>query len=192
MLELCAQKANSLGLNARLFQQSMQYLHLPRKYRTIMVPSSSFQLLVNPPDATAAMRVFFDHLLPGGILVMPFMALYTDPSEEPTVTKDWHLAVEKTRPEDGAVIKLWSRTTYDLVQKLEHYQDRFEVIQEGRIVKSEAIELSPACRWYSQAEAVKLYREAGFVDITTLSGFTHEPAGEDDTIFCVLGSTPAS
>ena len=71
MLALCAEKAQRLGLHPRLFEQTMQELDLPRTYRTIMVPSSSFQLLTDAQDAQEAMRRFFRHLEPGGILVMP-------------------------------------------------------------------------------------------------------------------------
>ena len=31
------------------------------------------------------------------------------------------------------------------------------------------------------------YKEAGFANIRLTSEFTHEPAKESDTVFCVLG-----
>ena len=58
-----------------LYLQEMQALDLPRRYRTIIVPSSSFQLVLDPTDAAAAMARFAAHLEPGGLLVMPFIAL---------------------------------------------------------------------------------------------------------------------
>src|SRR5436190_23495097 len=51
MLELCRQKAHKRGLHPTLYQQPMEALDLSRSYRTIMVPSSSFQLLTDPHDA---------------------------------------------------------------------------------------------------------------------------------------------
>src|SRR5947199_7054179 len=40
MLAICSEKAQRLGLHARVFEQTMQGIDLPRTYRTIMVPSS--------------------------------------------------------------------------------------------------------------------------------------------------------
>jgi len=47
MLVLCREKAAALGLNPRLALQEMQDLDLPRRFRTICVPSSSFQLVLH-------------------------------------------------------------------------------------------------------------------------------------------------
>src|SRR5215210_9371140 len=41
MLAICEEKAAKLGLQPNVYQQKMQSLDLPRKYRTIIVPSSS-------------------------------------------------------------------------------------------------------------------------------------------------------
>src|SRR5271168_2093708 len=44
MLAICRVKAQQRGLQPNLYQQTMETLDLPRRYRTILVPSSSFQL----------------------------------------------------------------------------------------------------------------------------------------------------
>ena len=49
-----------------------------RRYRVVLVPSSSFRLLVEPAAAAAAMERFHDHLEPGGTLVMPWIDLAQD------------------------------------------------------------------------------------------------------------------
>src|SRR5437762_1096266 len=46
MLALCKEKAQKLGLQPTVYLQTMETLDLPRKYRTIIVPSSSFQLII--------------------------------------------------------------------------------------------------------------------------------------------------
>src|SRR5579864_3125227 len=45
MLAACRDKARRAGLEPRLFEQAMQSLDLPRRYRTMIVPACSFQLL---------------------------------------------------------------------------------------------------------------------------------------------------
>jgi SAM-dependent methyltransferase len=83
MLARCREKAGRLGLHPVLYQQSMEALALPRRYRTILVPSSSFQLVTDSDAAAAAMRRFLVHLEPGGALAMSFMPLWQagDPLE---------------------------------------------------------------------------------------------------------------
>src|SRR5687767_1710843 len=56
MLSLCRQKAEALGLQPKLYLQWMEALDLPRRYRTILVPSSSFQLVVEPQKARQAIQ----------------------------------------------------------------------------------------------------------------------------------------
>ena len=49
MLVLLQEKAEKLDLNPTVYEQEMHKLALPRKYQTILVPSSSFQLLLDEP-----------------------------------------------------------------------------------------------------------------------------------------------
>lgn len=188
MLDRCRQKGAKLGLEPRLYLQTMETLDLPRRYQTIIVPSSSFQLVTDPADAQEVMRRFFHHLLPGGVLVMPLMALYSGDSQEAEVVEEW--SRETVRPEDGATIRRWSRSRIDRINDLEHTEDRYEIILNGEIVASESRSRSPATRGYTQAQAIQLYTEAGFIDLRLTSDFTLEPAKAEDAIFCIWGSRP--
>ncbi len=184
MLALCGEKASRLDLAPRLYLQRMERLDLPRRYRTILVPSSSFQLLTDAAGAASAMRRFFAHLLPGGSLVMSFMALVEhDPS-------GWRLVAETTRPEDGAIVRRWSRSRIDRGARLEHTEDRYEVWCGEQLIGSAAHARSPATRFYTHDEAVALYRDAGFADLRLTKGFTADPADPGDRIFCVIGRRP--
>jgi ubiquinone/menaquinone biosynthesis C-methylase UbiE len=195
MLEICRQQAQKLGLHPALYQQHMEALDLPRSYRTIIVPSSSFQLITDAHDAAEAMKRFRNHLEPKGTLVMPFMIPLDWPATESNVAVDWEQVAEQVRPEDGLLIRRWSRATYDLAQQLEHTEDRYEVIREGEIIESEYHSRSPADRWYTPAQAIKLYQDAGFTSIRIFREFTYEPASPDDpvakdTVFSVVGQRP--
>jgi ubiquinone/menaquinone biosynthesis C-methylase UbiE len=190
MLEICRQKAQAPGLQPILFQQTMEALDIPRRYRTIIVPSSSFQLVTNPNDAAEAMRRFFQHLEPGGILVMPFMILCEGSTTEEIVAGEWEINEERMRPDDGVLIRRWTRYTWHIPQQLEDTEDRYEVISEGEIIDSEYYVRSPATRWYTQAQAVQLYEEASFTNIRVVSEFSQEPASEKDTLFSILGTRP--
>lgn len=195
MLEICRLKAQERGLDPRLYQQHMQALDLPRRYRTIMVPSSSFQLITDPDEADEAMKRFWHHLEPNGTLVMPFMIPWDGSARESNVVLDWKLIAEQVRPGDGLLIRRWARATYDTAQQLEHTEDRYEVIREGRVIETEHHSRSPATRWYTPTQAIKLYEDAGFTTIKILKGFSREPASASDpvakdSVFSVLGQRP--
>jgi SAM-dependent methyltransferase len=182
MLTICREKADRLGFQPRLYQQEMEELELPRRYRTIIVPSSSFQLLLHRPDAARAMGRFHDHLEPGGSLVMPFMTLGGRRGER--VGRGETQAV---RPEDGALVrKRWS-WRYDPATELEDTEDLYQVIVDGRIVAEERHVRSPATRSYTVAQARALYQDAGFEVDQILEGFTDAPAADDSRLFTIYG-----
>ena len=170
MLAICREKAAAVGLAPNLYLQEMQTLDLPRRYQTIVVPSSSFQLVLDPADATAAMERFAAQLVPGGMLVMPFIALggMGAPLEETWVA-------EAIRPEDGATIRRTAWARYDPVTQLEETRDRYEVLVGDRVVRSETHERNPATRGYTVEQATALFAAAGFDIDQVVSGFTLEP-----------------
>jgi hypothetical protein len=166
----------------------MQGLDLLHRYNVIIVPSSSFQLVTDLDEARQTMANFFKHLESGGLLIMPFMFLWREGT--PTET-DWMQDGEKVQPEEGTVIRRWSRARYDPEKQLEHTETRFEKILEGDIIHSEYHSRSPATRWYTQNQARELYLQAGFKELQFFSEFSREPAQPGDRIFCVVGSKPA-
>ncbi len=187
MLRLCREKAETMGLKPTLYEGDMETMRLPRRYQTILVPSSSFQLLIGPDQARRAMRNFFAHLLPGGWLVMPFMLLR---KEGESLVQDWEINGEKSRPEDGATVKRWSKSWFDPQSQLEHNEDRYEVIVNGVTITSEQHLRSPATRQYSQRQALDQFIAAGFVDLRMYKGFTRQQADPDDELFTICGEKP--
>jgi ubiquinone/menaquinone biosynthesis C-methylase UbiE len=191
MLALCREKARRLELSPNLHQQPMQALQLPRRYRTIFVPSSSFLLLTDPVDAGEAIRRFFAHLEPGGLLLMPFMVLWpgVEPPQHDTWSS-WFKYGQAQRPEDGATVRRNARGKYDMEQQLQHWEERYQVVVEGRVVQEEVHLTSPATRWYTQQQSIAVYREAGFVDVHSTNGFTFDPAAGDERMWTVFGTRP--
>ena len=185
MLTLCQQKAAVMGIKVVVHEGDMETMRLPRQYQTILVPSSSFQLVLEPEHARKAIQNLFNHLLPTGSLVMPFMKLWIEGYDT-----SWRQTGEKTRPSDGTTIKRWTRNWFDPENQLEHNEDRYEVIKDGITIASEHHLRSPATREYTQRQALDLYIQAGFVDLQVYKGFTHEQASEDDEIFTISGVRP--
>jgi SAM-dependent methyltransferase len=191
MLDICRDKAAALNIDVtnRLFQQQMDVLDLPRKYATILVPSSSFQLLTDKAAAAEALRRFHAHLQTSGVLVMSIMSQLWPGDRTPPHMKwtDWMKAGQKPRPEDSALIRRQTRVRYDLDNQLEHEENRYELVVEGEVVQTEEHSRIPAVRWYTQQQTIATVEAAGFTDVHLTSGFTEAPATETDTTFCVIG-----
>jgi ubiquinone/menaquinone biosynthesis C-methylase UbiE len=193
MLALCSAKAVGLGLqvDGRLFQQEMDQLALARKYATIFVPSLSIQLLTDPAAATAAMTRFRDHLADQGILALSFKSQLWPGRRTPPQMEwsAWYKLAEQPR-EDGATIRRFVRAKYDHGQQLEHEENRYEVWRDGELMEAEFHSRSPAVRWYSQSQALALFEQAGFIDLSLTSESTFDPATPDDISFKIRGTRP--
>jgi SAM-dependent methyltransferase len=185
MITRARENADRLGLTPNLYVQSMQELDLPRRYQTIIVPSSSFLHLTQATDRQEALKRFYEHLNPGGVLAMSLRVMDPDPVEV-----DWEIDSEAVRPSDGALVRRWFRCTYDVGNRLQHTEDRYEIIQDGEIVHSESYVSSPFLTWYKCSEAQEYLRQAGFSDVHAHSNFLLTPATDEDTNYVVLGKRP--
>jgi ubiquinone/menaquinone biosynthesis C-methylase UbiE len=185
MISKARENADCLGLKPNLHAQAMQNLDLPRRYQTIIVPSSSFLHLTDVADIRAALKRFYEHLIPGGMLAMSLRVLDPNPVEV-----DWEIDSEVTRPSDGALVRRWFRCHYDVKNRLQHVEDRYEIIKDDQIVHSESYVSSPFLTWYKCSEALEYLRQAGFSDVHAHSDFKFEPATDEDTNYIVLGKRP--
>lgn len=182
MLELCREKAAKAGLAPRLYQQHMEHLDLPRRYLTILIPSSSLQLVIDPASVAQAMERLVAHLEPGGVLVAPIMTLW---KQGDLLEDEW----EKTarRAEDGAIFRRVARSRFDPLTQCEATEDLYQLIVDDVVVAEELHQRSPATRSYAQQEARELFEQAGLVNIQLFKEFTGQPVEPDDSIFTLVG-----
>ena len=159
----------------------MERFELPRRYRTVIVPSSSFQLLFDEHEAIEAMRAFVAHLAPGGTLAMPFIRL------ERAYEEEW--TREATLP-DGTLVRRTSRATFDPAAGFEDTDERWDVIVAGEVVRSERKVRSPATRAWPIPAIADLYAGAGLVEVTWYSNFTRDPMRDDDEVTTVVARRP--
>lgn len=185
MLAILRAKAATAGLDVsgRIHQGAMETLAIPRTYRTILVPSSSFQLLFSDDQAAAAMAAFFGRLEPGGTLAMPFIR-FPGPADE-TWTREATLA-------DGSVVRRTSRAWYDPADGFEQTDERWDVLRDDVVVRTERKVRSPATRAWSDDAIARLFARAGFVHVEWWATFTREPATDEDEIVTVVGRRPST
>jgi SAM-dependent methyltransferase len=184
MLEICQQKAEERALEVTLYQQPMEAMAVPEKYRTILVPSSSFQLVPDLADARAALDAFHEHLLPGGAVVMSIWQILKEGNLE---WGEWWLVAEKDGFDGEMGLRRWERSSYDASAQLRHTENRYELIHNGEVVFTEFHRRSPELRVYSPRQLTAMMTVSGFSSVQAFSGFSNERAAEDDESFCVLG-----
>lgn len=182
MLDICRHKAIALGLAPTLYEQYLETLALPRKYCTIMIPSSTLQLVIDPAMAVQSLQRLAAHLLPGGIVVAPFM---TFGKPDDTRTTEWEQTA--VRADDGATFRRVGRYWYEPERECAHTEDHYQVIIDERVVAEEVHRRSPATRSYTQAQARAVFESAGFNPIKLYSAFTFDSVKADDTGFTVIG-----
>jgi ubiquinone/menaquinone biosynthesis C-methylase UbiE len=187
MLAICERKAESLGLTPKLYEQYVEKLEIPRKYRTILVPSSSLQLIIEPESVKQAMKRLHDHLLPGGVIVASIMTLWNDGA--PLESK-W----EKTavREADGVKFRRVARSRFDPASECEHTEDLYQKIIGDQVVMEELHQRSPATRSYSQSQVKELFESVGFENIQLFSEFTFDEVKPEDNLFIIIGQKPYS
>jgi len=185
MISKARESADKLGLRPNLHAQAMQNLVLPRHYQTIIVPSSSFLHLIKVEDIQEALKRFYEYLNPGGVLAMSLRVMDPNP-----VDVDWEIDSEAIRPSDGALVRRWFRCKYEEENRIQHTEDRYEIIKGDKIIHSETYISSPFLTWYKCSEAVGYLKLAGFLDVHAHSDFKFEPATDDDTSYIVLGKKP--
>ncbi len=183
MLALCHAKAAAAGLEAAIFQQEMQAVSLPRKYKTILIPSSSLQLVIAAAARDEALRRLRSYLLPGGAVVASFMTVWREgtPLES-------ERARSVVRPRDGATIRRIQRSRFNPETECEDTEDIYQVIRDAKVVEEEVHRRAPATREYSQEQARAAFASAGFGDVVLTSEFTQGPATPADFVFVVTAS----
>lgn len=103
---------------------------------------------------------------------------------------EWIQIAQALRPEDGLLLKRWERAHYDHAAQLRYTENRYELLKDDEIVYTERHTRSPELRGYTLAQLSMLLEDAEFINIRAVSGFSFEPASEDDSMFCIFGERP--
>jgi SAM-dependent methyltransferase len=183
MLERCRAKAATAGLAVEIFEQSIESLDLSRRYRFVIVPSATIQLLWERERVAVAMERLVAHLEPGGTLVASFMV----PEPRFPEWSDWAPTSRRVDWGGGRILRRYSRAWHDETERLEHLEERYEVKDAaGETLEAENNLRSPAMRWYDIDAALALLASAGLRSGRALT-MANTPAGPADAVFCVAG-----
>src|SRR5262249_19268455 len=141
-------------------------LDVAPRYRTIFVPTCSFQILSEREEAFTALRRFYEHLEPGGELLVTLMVPWRDFGLE----RQWRLRRSAVRLSDGATIFIHEATVSDRIEQLQHIWMRHEVFKEGLLEQTQL--RMHRMRWYHRHEFAMMLDAVGFNDVTVQCGYT--------------------
>lgn len=159
----------------------MSELQLPRRYRTIIVPSSSFQLLLDRAEAGRALEAFHRHLVPGGTLAMPIIVM------DRPYEKVWKVEAPL---EHGSTVRRTARAAFDPSRRLESTDDLYEVFRDGELIRSERHVRDSATLAWTADELRDALQAHGFVNLKFFSGYTRKPHAPADEVFTVIAQRP--
>jgi SAM-dependent methyltransferase len=192
MLALCREKAEREGLSPRLYQQAMHELDLPRTYKTIFV-CGSFGLGGDRRQDLDALRRFYQHLEPGGVLVLENYLPYGNANEWQYWVKDkrrqlpeaWPPPGERRRASDGAEYGLRMRIVdVDPLEQVVTLQIRVELWRENQLVEEEERTLKG--QKYFKNELLMMLEQAGFDEIKVQGDFTEAEATPEHQVLVFI------
>ena len=172
MLQACHDRCEAKGLRAKIYQQRLEDLDLPRRYGYIFIPAGSFGLVTGTEDAIEAIQRLHRHLVPGGKLVFEIET----PWALPEALGKWHQS-RVCRP-DGTEIVYRALPAYDAGRRVQQDIHWYGVFSGGRLIESEVEELS--LRLYEQDEFRRLLLAAGFSSIEATTPYKDCGPGEED------------
>ena len=199
MLALCRERAEAEGLSPNLYAQAMHELRLPRMYKTILV-CGGFGLGGNREQSFEGLRRLYEHLEPGGLLLLDNEVPYAVSGIWPLWQKDERRALPKPWLElgngdrrqgsDGAEYELRSRVVeLDPVTQFVTLEMRADMWVDGEHVAAEEHVLRMSM--YFTRELVSLLELAGFTDVTLRGDYTDEEPSPDTEFVVFIARKPS-
>ncbi len=178
MLALCREKAQKKKLEPVLYQQTMHELALPKRYGCLYSPLGSFGMMADRAQAQQALKNFYDHLLPNGILLI-YLHLPWHQAPEFGV---WH-EIEPRQISIDERIVVQEKAVHDPIEQLIYSTYRYQLYQGDALALQEEKEL--VTRWYSRYEFQMMLQQVGFDQITVSAGY--EDQGPFDVMLFKAG-----
>ena len=198
MIALCRARAEREALEPTLFVQAMHELDPPRSYRTIVV-CGGFGLGSDRAQDLQALDRFYEHLEPGGLLVLDNEVPYANArqwlrwpkGERAGRPKPWTDIGSDRRPaSDGSELALQSRLLdIDPLEQRAILEMRAQEWREGELVAEEEHTLHIGL--YFTNELQLMLERAGFEVVAVHGGHEEREATADDD-FVVFVARKAS
>jgi SAM-dependent methyltransferase len=169
-------KAREHGLAVRAEVFDMREYSMGRRYARIICAFNGFAHCETTEDQIAFLRCSYDHLEPGGALVLhmsyPGPAYWSEPEDRAVLER------EVPRP-GGGTLQLWDNRRKNIVGQRQ--DSELEIRELGPSGELEAVHrFSTSQRWVYRYELELLFRSAGFMRWSFLGGFDGRPLKAPD------------
>jgi len=160
MLERARQVLGSAGLlrRAALHEADVCRFTIDERFRLAIVGLDSFGLLLTIDDQLAALRCIYQHLMPGGLLILD-LSNGNGRGAEPT--DELVLQYEGRHPATGLPLSKWTARSTDHGEQVDHYTYFYDEVGEDRVVHRSTVRLD--LRYYGRFELELLLQQADFV-----------------------------
>lgn len=196
MIALCRERAEQEGLSPNLYVQAMHELDLPRKYRTIYV-CGGFGVSGNRHQSMEALRRMYEHLEPGGMLILDHEVPYDDADDWLNWTKErrrempfaWPEPGERRTGADGAEYELRGRlVAFDPLAQQVTLEMRGLIWRDGVLVEQDEHVLK--MMFFFRHELQLMLERAGFQDIQVRGDYRDEEPTGDTRFVVYFGRKP--
>lgn len=186
MLAHCALKADRAGFHPNLYQQAMDALELPRRYRTVYL-CDAFGLAGSRARDLETLRRCYAALEDSGALVVNIQAEYTSRDSwewwlsagGPTAPEPWPEEGHQQVAADGTVyVDRFRIVEADPLEQSYTRQVRLEKWRDGQQLAAEEYTLRGGM--YLKNEMLLMLQVAGFREITLSGDYTDRPAAAAD------------
>lgn len=186
------------GLAPALHVQAMHELDTGRRYRVALI-CDSWGIGASRAQDLQAMRRVFDHLEPGGALVLSHDLPYGEvdetgwlhwlPGRQGVHPSAWPEEGTRRRTADGDELELVTRTVdFDALEQRRTLEMRIRLLHDGTVVAEE--ERSISLNLYFTQELLLMLYLAGFRDVTVEGRYTGLPASADDGTVVLVARRP--
>ena len=187
MLAYCQQTAEREGLAPRLYRQALHQLDLPRQYQTI-VACGVFGIGVSREQDLIALQRFYQHLLPGGRLLLEIYLPYKDADDWAVWRKEGRADLPQpwpdyvgNVPDDGSEYELHYRlVSFDPLEQRSVGEMRMLLFKDKQLVADDSRLLSS--NYYFRNETRMLLEKAGFTVEAEQGDWTDTAASADHDV----------
>ncbi|MDK8180248.1 class I SAM-dependent methyltransferase [Paenibacillus sp. UMB4589-SE434] len=175
MLVSCRTRCEERGFKPNLYECKLQKFSLPFTYEAIIIPTGSFCLLEKREDSLAALKCFYNHLVPGGRLIVDLQL--------PNDWKPGEITTSTFALPNGDGITMENKSIeMDWLNQFTVSYIKYEKWRQGQLIQTELQRF--AIRWYGIEEFKLVLEHIGFSDITCSADYVYgkQPSHADQII----------